>query len=154
MAGQVGPRLTRRALLAVVLLGPPLAACAPARTTQGQAPDPLVALADAARADAALAAAVIAATPALAGRVAPLRDARTEHAAALDAEVARQAGRSATPAPRPAAAAGAATLDALRRSVAASGESARQAALGVDARRVGLVASVAACCTTYAALLG
>ena len=154
MAGQVGPRLTRRALLAVVLLGPPLAACAPARTTQGQAPDPLVALADAARADAALAAAVITATPALAGRVAPLRDARTEHAAALDAEVARQAGQTATPAPRPTAAAGAATLDVLRRSVAAAGESARQAALGADARRVGLVASVAACCTTYAALLG
>jgi hypothetical protein len=72
----------------------------------------------------------------------------------LDAEVARQAGRSATPASRPTAAAGAATLDALRRSIAAGGESARQVALGVDARRVGLVASVAACCTTYAALLG
>ena len=153
MAAQAGPRLTRRALLAVALLGPPLAACAPAGPTQAQAPDPLIALADAARADAALAAAVIAATPDLAGRVAPLRDARTEHAAALDAEVARQARRSATPAP-PRAASGAATLDALRRSVAAAGESARQAALESDARRVGLLASVAACCTTYAAQLG
>jgi hypothetical protein len=114
MAAQVGPRLTRRALLAVALLGPPLAACAPAGPTQAQAPDPLIALADAARADAALAAAVIAATPDLAGRVAPLRDARTEHAAALDAEVARQARRSA-PRPAPRAATGAATLDALRR---------------------------------------
>jgi hypothetical protein len=157
MAGQVGPmltpRLTRRALLTVALLGPPLAACAPARSTQAQAPDPLIALADAARADAALAAAVITAKPDLAGRVAPLRDARTEHAAALDAEVARQAGQSVTPAPpRPAAAS--ANLDALRRSVAAAGESARQVALGAEARRVGLVASVAACCTTYAGLLG
>jgi hypothetical protein len=96
---------------------------------------------------------VIAATPDLAVRVAPLRDARTEHAAALDAEVARQARRSTPPAP-PRAATGAATLDALRRSVAAAGESARQAALDSDARRVGLVASVAACCTTYAAQLG
>jgi hypothetical protein len=159
MAGQVGPmsgpRLTRRALLAVALLGPPLAACAPARSTQAQAPDPLVALADAARADAALAAAVIAATPDLTARVAPLRDARAEHATALDDEVARQAGRSATPAPsRPAAAPGTATLDALRRSVAAAGEAAGQVALGAEAGRVGLVASVAACCTTYAGLLG
>jgi hypothetical protein len=159
MAGQVGPvstaRLTRRALLAVALLGPPLAACAPAGSTQAQAPDPLAALADAARADAALAAAVIAATPDLAVRVAPLRDARAEHATALDAEVARSAGRSATPAPpRPTAASGAATLDALRRSVAAAGEAARQAAMGAETGRVGLVASVAACCTTYAGLLG
>lgn len=154
MTGQVATTMTRRALLAVLLLGPPLAACAPARSAQAQAPDPLVALADAARADAALAAAVIAATPDLTARVGPLRDARTEHATALEAEVARQAGSTATAAPARPAASGAATLDALRRSVAAAGEKAGQVALSADAQRVGLVASVAACCTTYAALLG
>ena len=155
MAGQVATTMTRRALLAALLLGPPLAACAPPRSAQAQAPDPLVALADAARADAALAAAVIAATPDLTGRVGPLRDARTEHAAALEAEVARQAGSTATAAPpRPVPSSGAATLDALRRSVAAAGEKAGQVALSADAHRVGLVASVAACCMTYAGLLG
>jgi hypothetical protein len=155
MTGQVATTMTRRALLAVMLLGPPLAACAPPRSAQAQAPDPLVALAVAARADAALAAAVIAGTPDLAGRVGPLRDARTEHAAALEAEVARQAGSTAIAAPpRPTSTPGAATVDALRRSVAAAGEKAGQVALSADAHRVGLVASVAACCTTYAALLG
>ena len=80
---------------------------------------------------------------------------RTEHAAALEAEVARQAGSTATAAPpRPVPSSGAATLDALRRSVAAAGEKAGQVALSADAHRVGLVASVAACCTTYAGLLG
>jgi hypothetical protein len=147
------PALTRRALLSALLLVPPaLAACAPSRSAQAEAPDPLIALAASARADATLAAAVIAATPDLTGRVGPLRDARTEHAVALEAEVARQAGTTTAPAsPRPTA--GAATVDALRRSVGAAGEAARQVALTADARRVGLVASVAACCTTYAAVL-
>jgi hypothetical protein len=154
MAGQVGTAVPRRAVLAALLLGPPLVACAPARPTQAQAPDPLIALAQAARTDAALASAVIGASPDLAARVGPLRDARTEHAAALEAEVARQAGQTVTAAPPRPDAPGPAGLDALRRSVAAAGESARQVALSVDAQRVGLVASVAACCTTYAGLLG
>lgn len=154
MAGQVGQVVPRRAVLAALLLAPSLVACAPSRTAQAQAPDPLIALAEAARTDAALAAAVIGASPELAARVGPLRDARTEHAAALEAEVARQAGRTATAAPPRPATPGPAGLDALRRSVAAAGESARQVALSADPQRVGLVASVAACCTTYAGLLG
>jgi len=168
MTGQVGgraqasaptrapmPSLTRRAVLSALLLVPPaVAACAPSRSTQAAAPDPLGALAAAARADAALAAALIAAKPDLAGRVGPLRDARTEHAAALEAEVARQAGTTAAAAsPRPTPATGSATVDGLRRSIGAAGDAARQVALTADARRVGLVASVAACCTTYAAVL-
>ena len=156
MTGQAETRaLTRRGLLAALLLVPPaLAACAPTRSSQAAAPDALIALASAARADAALAAAVIAATPDLAGRVGPLRDARTEHATALEAEVARQAGTTTAPAAvRPTAAGGGATVDALRRSVSAAGEAAGKVALTADARRVGLVASVAACCTTYAAVL-
>ena len=62
-------------------------------------PDPLIALADAARADAALAAAAVAAAPALAARIDPLREARTEHAAAFDAEVVRMGGVPRTAAP-------------------------------------------------------
>src|SRR5438046_821437 len=105
-AGMAGQAVTRRPVLAALLLGPLLAACAPPRTTQVAVPDRLIGLAAAARTDAALAAAVIAAAPDLAGRVAPLRDARTQHAAALEAEVARQAGiptSPATPAPTPTA---------------------------------------------------
>jgi hypothetical protein len=156
MAGQA---MTRRRLLTAMLLAPPaLVACAPARSAQGSAPDPLSALATAARADAALAAAVIAATPNLAGRVAPLRDARTEHAVALEAEVSREAGPTATAAPTPVAspspAPSPATLAALRTAVAAAGDAAAKVAMAADAHRVGLVASVAACCTTYAAVLG
>ena len=93
-----GLAMTRRKLLTALLLAPPaLAACSTARSVQATAPDPLIALAAAARSDAALAAAVIAATPSLAGRVAPLRDARTAHAAALEAGVAQQAGATTTP---------------------------------------------------------
>lgn len=152
-----GQAMTRRRLLTAMLLAPPaLVACAPARSAQGSAPDPLIALATAARADAALAAAVIAATPNLAGRVAPLRDARTEHAVALEAEVLGQAGTTttATPAPVASPAPSPATLAALRAAVAAAGDAAGKVTMAADTRRVGLVASVAACCTTYAAMLG
>jgi hypothetical protein len=115
-------------------------------------PDPLLALVAAARADAALAAAVVAAEPDLAERVDPLVAARTEHAAALDAEV-RRLDPGADPPPPPPPAAAPATLAALRDAVAASGTAAGDAALELPAERIGLVAAVAACCTTYAAVL-
>src|SRR5215217_2584857 len=80
------------------------AGCSGATTHRDDRPDPLVALADAARADAALAAAVIAADPTVAARIDPLRAARTEHAAALDAEIVRVGGvpSTATPSTAPA----------------------------------------------------
>jgi len=125
-------------------------------------PDPLIALADAARADAALAAAAVAAAPALAARIDPLREARTEHAAAFDAEVVRMGGVPRTAAP-PSATAGAppptgtavppVTLARVREAVAASQVGAAELVENLPAERVGLVASVAACCATYAALL-
>ena len=154
MTGRAMPR--RRLLTALLLVPPALAACAPSRSAQADGPDPLVALAEAARADAALAAAVITAKPDLAGRVGPLRDARAEHAAALEAEVAHQAGTTATPRPSaaPTPAAAAASLGELVKSVKASGEAAGKVVLTADVHRVGLVASVAACCATYAAVLG
>jgi hypothetical protein len=134
-----------------------------------KAPDPLPGLADAARADAALAAAAIAVDPSLRGRLEPLRAARATHAAELD----RMLGRPPTTAapasatPRSTAAApptsgapptGTARRDApgvrqVHDAIAAAAAAASDAALVLPAEKVGLVASVAACCSTYAALL-
>jgi hypothetical protein len=149
-------RVSRRRLLAGLLLVPPtLAGCALFDPAQGTGPDPLIALADAARADAALAAAAMAADPALAGRVQPLVDARREHAAALDAEIARldPSRPSSTAAPTPPRNGSAPDLGRLRQALLASGRAAAGAVLTLPAERVGLVASVAACCHTYAEIL-
>jgi hypothetical protein len=147
------PGPTRRQVLAALLLAPAavagLGACSLGSEPQV---DPLVALADQARADAALAAATVAAAPDLASRLEPLRAARTEHAAALDAEVVRQDPDAAPPGPVPTPGPQV-TLAALRESLQASGRSAGQVALDVPVERVGLVASVAACCAAYAAVL-
>lgn len=147
--------LSRRRVLAALALAPvAVAGCALDRTADG--PDPLLALAAAARADAALAAAVVAADPALAERVDPLVAARTEHAAALDAEIARLAGEDAPAATTaaPTAPPVATGLADLRAAVIASGEAAAAGALALPAERVGLVASISACCVTYGAVLG
>jgi hypothetical protein len=167
------PALDRRRMLALALLVPAaaagLGACGPGTVRPPKAPDPLIALADAARADAALAAAAIAGNPELTARVDPLRAARTEHAAALDAEVVRAGGvphsaapaatpgPSASPAAHPAAAptvvTQSVTLARVREAVAASQRGAAALVPDLPAERVGLVASVAACCATYAAVL-
>jgi hypothetical protein len=152
-----GAVLSRRRLLAGLLLLPPALAACSLGGSADDGPDPLIALAAAARADAALAAAAVAATPALADRVDPLRAARTEHAAALDAEVARldpDATATPTPPAAPPARTGTVTLAQLREALSASGKAAAAVVLVAPAERVGLVASVAACCTTYAAVLG
>ncbi len=154
------PAMSRRTILTGLLLAAPaLAGCSVGSGSRSVPPDPLIALAAAARADAALAAATMAAAPSLADRVEPLRTARTEHAAALEAEVARLApGRTPSPsAPAPATpvpAGSAPTQARLRDAIAASGVAAAAAVLELPADRVGLVASIAACCTTYAAVLG
>jgi hypothetical protein len=178
---ETGPVLDRRRVLRLALAVPAAAAVATGctGTTRRKEPDPLVALADAARADAALAVAAVAADPALAARVEPLRAARTEHAAALDAEVVRVGGvpgtatpmatPTAAPAAPPSGAAGApatagstapgtatprvVTLAQVREAVAASQQGAADLVPDLPAERVGLVASVAACCATYAAVL-
>src|SRR6185437_13113192 len=121
-----------------------LGGCGAATDHRTDRPDPLIALADAARADAALAAAAAAADPALAARIDPLREARTEHAAALDAEVVRMGGPSAAPtaAPVTTTAAPAVTLAEVREAVAASHVGAAELVENLPAERVGLVASV------------
>jgi hypothetical protein len=177
-----GPTLDRRRVLRLALALPAAAAfvsgCSGA-TARRKEPDPLVALADAARADVALAAAAVAADPGLSARIVPLRAARAEHAAALDAEVVRVGGvpgaaapTSVGPTAAPAAPSGSApasaaagtspsasvtprvvTLAQVRDAVAASQRGAADLVPGLPAERVGLVASVAACCAAYAAVL-
>jgi hypothetical protein len=159
-AGTPGPRtrgVSRRQVLAALAAAPAavglLGGCT-VGAAEPVGPDPLVALADSARADAALVAAALAADPALAPRLDPLSAARTEHAIALDAEITRLAPTS-TPSPSaaPTAAPTPATLAEVRTALRGSGEAAGAAALELPADRVGLVASIAACCTTYAAVL-
>jgi hypothetical protein len=148
-----GAALSRRRVLAGLLLLPPaVAGCALGRAAGPTEPDPLIALADAARADAALAAAAVAADQALASALQPLVEARTQHAAALDAEIARLNPSRPTPgpAPRPAGRPGRAEV---QQAVLASGRTAGGVALGLPSERAGLVASVAACCSTYAEVL-
>ena len=164
-----GPALDRRRVLRLALALPAAAAlvggCSGV-TARRKEPDPLVALADAARADAALAAAALAADPGLSARIEPLRAARAEHAAALDAEVVRVGGAPAAPPTGSAQASAAAgtsppasvtprvvTLAQVRDAVAASQRGAADLVPGLPAERVGLVASVAACCAAYAVVL-
>ena len=148
----VGLGISRRKLLAGLLLVPPaLAGCTAAPATP-TAPDPLIALAAAARSDAALAAAAVAADPDLADRVQPLADARRQHAEALDAEIARLDPEH-TPAPSPsrspASTGSRPGLAQVREAVLASGRAAADAVMTLPAARVGIVASVAACCNAY-----
>jgi hypothetical protein len=154
--------VSRRRVLQLALVLPAaasvLGACSGGPDGRDDRPDPLIALADAARADAALAAAAVAADPALAARIGPLREARTEHAVALDAEVVRARGALPTAVPPTAAtptapAAPPATLARVREAVAASHVGAAELVEDLPAERVGLVAAVAACCATYAGLL-
>jgi len=153
------PLVGRRRILQMALVlpaaGTVLGGCSGLTNRPPERPDPLIALAAAARADAALAAAAVAADPSLSTRVDPLREARTEHAAALDAEVVRMGGapRTAGAAPPTGTTAPPATLARVREAVAASHVGAAELVEKLPAERVGLVASVAACCATYAALL-
>lgn len=143
----------RRVLAGLLLLPPAVAGCALGRTAGPTEPDPLIALADAARADAALAAAAVAADRGLATALQPLVDARTQHAAALDAEVARLDPDRPTPAPAPPPSTARPGRTEVQRAVLASGRAAGEVALALPPERIGLVASVAACCGTYAEVL-
>ena len=142
-------------LAAPALLTPALGGCALAGPSTQRPVDPLIALADAARADAALAAAAITADPALAERVQPLVDARTAHAAALDAEVRRlrpsRPGQHARPRCRRWTAA--VPLARVRAAARPAADAAAVVALDLPVDRVGLVASVAACCAAATVLL-
>jgi hypothetical protein len=142
----------RRVLAGLLLLPPAMAGCALGRAGP-TGPDPLIALADAARADAALATTAVAADQGLAAALQPLVDARTQHAAALDAEIARLDPDRPTPTSAPPPSTARPGRAEVQRAVLASSRAAGDVALGLPAERVGLVASVAACCSTYAEVL-
>lgn len=143
---------TRRQVLATaaasVAFGPVLAACSPGTGRTDDTADALLALADGARMDAAMAVAAVTGDPGLAGRLEPLRAARMEHAAALDQAGGRAPGSVPVPATPPSA-----DLAAVRDAVAASGRTAGEVVPRASAHQIGLVAEVAACCATYAAVL-
>ena len=83
-------------------------------------------------------------------------DARTAHAAALDAEVARLDRAAPPPAPAPAPPApgrGPVPLARVEAAARSSADAAAALALDLPVDRVGLVASVAACCAAYATVL-
>ncbi|MBN9790437.1 MULTISPECIES: hypothetical protein [unclassified Pseudonocardia] len=151
VTGRGGVRPTRRQVLvtaAAVAAMVPLAGCSSATTRTEDASDALLALADAARSDAALIVAAVTGDPSLAGRLEPLRAARMEHAAALDQAGGRTPGQIAAPATPPSG-----DLAAVRDAVAGSARSAGEVVPRASALQVGLVAEVAACCATYAAVL-
>lgn len=139
------------------------AACSPRPTTAGETPagepDPLVVLVDAARSDAALATAAAVAAPAAAGLLGEVAAARTAHADALAAEVARAAGTipgatstspvAPTTAPQvssPAAAPPPPAVGDVVAALAAARGAAEEAAVAGPDYRAGLLGSVAAAC--------
>jgi hypothetical protein len=147
--------VSRRRALAVLGLGaavPVLAACTTSAADEG--PDPLIPLAERARADTALVTAAITAEPALTAQLDPLRSARADHADALQKEIDRLAGdaaSTATPAPAPPAT----PVDraAVRDAVDAATREATGLVASVPSERAGLVGSIAACCAAYSAIL-
>lgn len=146
------PAMSRRRMLAwcvaAAALPPALAACSPGSGIGADDTQALLALADQARADAALAVAAVTADPALAERLEPLRAARIDHAAALDTAGGRTAAASASP-PAPDTADVARVRDAVVSSARAASDAVPQA----SAAQVGLLAEIAACCTTYGTVL-
>jgi hypothetical protein len=149
----------RRQVLAAIVLAPivsgGIGATAGCGLFEDGAPDPLIPLAAQARGDAALAEAVAAAGGEGGEGTAQAREivvARTAHADALDAEITRRSGAPAPAAPS-AVPPAAATLAALRTALTAAGQAASAAVPDLPADRVGLVGSVAACCSAHAEVL-
>ncbi|MET0188756.1 hypothetical protein EV383_1625 [Pseudonocardia sediminis] len=144
--------ITRRRMLtwcAAAAVAPPvLTACTSGSGTDADDSRTLLALADQARADAALVVAAVTADPALAERLEPLRAARIDHAAALDTAGGRTAASAVTP-PAPDTADVARVRDAVVSSARAASDAVPQA----PATQVGLLAEIAACCTTYGVVL-
>ncbi|MGH3721149.1 MAG: hypothetical protein ACRDRI_20325 [Pseudonocardiaceae bacterium] len=167
-----GPSPHRRRVLAAAaalfLAGPAVSAgCTlPARTPQG--PDPLESPARRAEADAALATGVAQlvahADPAMATTARALAADRMAHAATLRAELRRarpgSAPRDASPpaapppaAPPPAEPDLAGTRSTLTQAARAAQDEATKLVVTLPGYRAALLASVAACCATHAALL-
>jgi hypothetical protein len=117
-------------------------------------PDPLAALAATARADAAAATAVASGNPALASVASEIANARTEHAAALQAEVDRERPPASSSAPPPSDPAPAADpVNALSTALTAAEQEAAALVESLPRYRAGLVGSVAAGCAALREVL-
>jgi len=125
-------------------------------------PDPLESLATRARSDAALIDSILNFGPlgaALSARLAPVADARRQHAVALGVELGETESASPSTGPSAAPATGSGRPDAddaLLRVRAALDDASRQAGLLVltlPRPRAALVGSIAACCAAYRAVL-
>ncbi|EOM76036.1 hypothetical protein DW322_12330 [Rhodococcus rhodnii] len=153
-------RFTRRAALraAAIATGafalvPTLASCADDAPPE---PDPLSPLAARARADAQAAAAAVALAPDRAAALTVVAEQRTEHADALDAEIARALGRyedgtipETAPTPEPTPPAPPTSLDEIRDRLREAAREAADTARTQDGHRAGLLASIAAACRTH-----
>nr|WP_246098192.1 hypothetical protein [Rhodococcus spelaei] len=134
------------------------AGCAGSDGDDGPAePDPLLIPANAARRDAAAATAAAALAPDRAGALAVVANERTAHADALEAEIARAAGATATStttgAPTTAPAAPPGTVDQLRTQLAESQRGAADLARRLDGYRAGLLGSISAAVAAQQAVL-
>ncbi|MGH3991022.1 MAG: hypothetical protein ACRDSN_01000 [Pseudonocardiaceae bacterium] len=161
------PRRSRRIVLAagaatgaLLVIGPAaLAGCTPSAPPAPEKPDPLELPAQRAESDAALATAVTNAHAGLAAAAGALAADRQAHAVALRAELRRvrpspsPTNSSVPPAPVPAAADQASARDALADAVRAAQEEAALLVATLPGYRAALLASVAACCASHAAVL-
>ncbi|MGH3793891.1 MAG: hypothetical protein ACRDSP_03275 [Pseudonocardiaceae bacterium] len=162
------PRRSRRSVLvagmamgALVVAGPPvLAGCASLRSDAPEQPDPLERPAQRAESDVALARAVAGAHPALATAALALAADRQAHAATLRAELRRvrpspapTSGPAPPPAPVAAATQRSAARDELARAVRAAQDEAAGLVATLPGYRAALLASIAACCASHAAML-
>jgi hypothetical protein len=147
-------RWSSAALGGVGLLG--AAGCGITDDDSETEPDPLIAQANRAYADAATATALIALHPDRAESLATIGTERGEHARALDAEVARLTGVTTTtsaPATTTAATGEQPSVELLRERLEGSQRSAADLARILQGYRSGLLASISAACAVESAVL-
>ncbi|TDD49222.1 hypothetical protein [Saccharopolyspora elongata] len=153
--------LGRRSALRLFAAVPVAAALTAACSSAPEEPDPLVALAAAAKSDAQLAKAIAQAHPGLADAAGEVASVRSEHAAALQREVDRVNPRDPEdppsvpdPAPQQAPSSASTATKALRDALTGAQDRAAQLVPGVEPYRAGLLGSVAASCASLREVLG
>lgn len=159
-------RCSRRTLTAgvvagtLLLVGPAtLSGCTPAPPAPPEEPDPLGPPAQRAESDVALAQAIAAEHPGLAGAAVALAADRQAHASALRAELHRARPDTSPSSSVPQVAGDTASTeqggarDALARAMRAAQDEAAALVATLPGYRAALLASVAACCASHAAML-
>ncbi|MEV0702338.1 hypothetical protein AB0I53_31090 [Saccharopolyspora sp. NPDC050389] len=153
--------LGRRSVLRLFAAVPAAAALTTACSSAPDEPDPLVALAAAAKSDAQLAKAIAQAHSGLADAAGEIAAVRAEHADAMQREVDRVNPRDPEdppsvpdPAPQQAPASASVATKALRDALTGAQDRAAQLMPGLEAYRAGLLGSVAASCASLREVLG